>query len=85
MGQTDLRTFDLPSACFVAQVRADLVDIGDPRRAEWVTLGEQATWNIDGNSAAQGNFAFINQPAGFAVLANAEILIVQNLVLVNLN
>ena len=79
MGEADLRAFDLSRACLAAEVPDDLDDVGDAGGAERVALGEQAAAGVDRDLAADLGRAFVDQLAGLALAAEAEVLVVQEL------
>ena len=51
VGEADLGALDLAVARLAAQVRRDLVDVGDAGRADRVALRDQAAADVDGGLA----------------------------------
>ena len=79
MGQPDAGALHLPAAGLAPQMGGDLVDVGDAGGAQRVALGEQPAGDVHRNAPAQGHVAVVDQPAGAAVPAQAEVLVVQDL------
>src|SRR5689334_18495482 len=77
--QTDLRPFDLARTRGAAEVARDLEDARDTRRAERVALREKAARHVDGDAAAVRRFALVDHPSRLAVLAETEVLVVEEL------
>src|SRR5690349_1528962 len=76
MRQTDPRAIDLAAARLAAQMRRHFVDVGDAGRAEGMTLGEKPARDVDRDAPPELRLAGIDHPSRFAVLAEAEILVV---------
>src|SRR5579871_4033626 len=79
VGEAEPRALDLAGAGFAAQVRGDLVDVGDAGGAQRVALGEQAAGYVHGDAPAERRVAGVDQLAGFALGAKAEVLVVHDL------
>src|SRR5437588_4889481 len=79
VGETEPGPFDLSLVRLASQVRRHLVDVGDAGRAERMPLREQTTGDVHRNLAAECDGAAVDHLAGFTVLAQTEVLVVQDL------
>src|ERR1700691_6527120 len=69
-------------ALVLGEMPHDLADVGDTGRAEWMTLAEQSARYVHRIVAAEARVlaaARVNERAGLAVAAEAEILVVHQL------
>src|SRR5262245_9728265 len=77
MRHADLRAFDLARAGLTAQVRDDLVDVGDASGAERMALRQEAAADVHWRAAAVLEPALVDGAPGLALAAQAEIFVVQ--------
>src|SRR5439155_3000703 len=77
--QAHTRPVDLAGTRTAAQVLDDLEDVGDARRPERMALGEKTPGDVHRDAAAVRRLAVVDQAAGLALAAEAEVLVVQQL------
>ena len=76
-GQADFGTGDLPFTRFAPELPEYLADLGNPSRADRMTLGQEATTRIDRTAAAKLGHAIVNEFPAPARLAQTQLLIHQ--------
>src|SRR5437588_1949477 len=79
MGEAEIRALDLPLAGLAAQMRRHLVDVGDAGRAERVALREQPSGDVHRDLAAERRGAAVDHLSRLAVLAEAQVLVMEDL------
>ena len=79
VGHADRRALDLTVARLAAQLRGDLVDVGDAGHADRVALRQQSARHVHRARAVTPRTAPVDEVAGTAGLAQTEVVVVDEL------